>query len=256
MLGVIGMLAVLFVASQLVLADEGEWQRYEATIEYAAVRADAGYPVGLYVEGYLPVDCDQPLNFEWERRRSVLEITVYVVGPVRECADRRVRFAETLTAFPQILDDLPSGEYRLSVNGYETWVDVPLPVPPTPYPTRTPRPTWEPRPTRTPVPIPTDDSWRAYAVIERVDVIVFESYPMQVRLRVQGYHRTGCGGPTYIEQERVRRTVFVDIYRLVDPRMMCPAILEYFEETIVLRGGFESGTYSFHVNDYFLTLDL
>lgn len=219
-------------------------QRHEAVIEYATVDDDT---LALYIEGYFPTDCDLPPNVEWHRRGTTLRAEVfYVAGPGHTCKRQRVYFEETVAGFGVMAAELTPGEYRLEVNGYRTWFRVPVAPPPTRQPPKTP----------IPPPPPDDEVVRAYAVIEDVDVIVLESYPMQVHLQVRGYHGNGCRLPTHIEQYREGRDIYVDIYRLVDPRIMCPAIIEYFDEVIVLRGGFRSGTYTIHVNDFVLVLKL
>jgi len=84
--------------------------------------------------------------------------------------------------------------------------------------------------------------------IENVDVIVLESFPVQLQLAVTGEHRDGCDLPITMRQMRFRNRVWVRIFRIQPEGMMCPAILKPYEETISLHGTFEPGAYQINVN--------
>ncbi len=86
--------------------------------------------------------------------------------------------------------------------------------------------------------------------ITSVDVIVMESFPMQVRLHVRGEQPDGCDFPVIVEQVREGNMVTVSIYREVPLAVMCPMILLPYEDTISLDGNFEPGDYVFQVNDF------
>ena len=106
-------------------------------------------------------------------------------------------------------------------------------------------------------PPPTPEPWmRSYATIESVDVLVLESYPMQLHLHVTGTYAEGCVGELIIDQWRERNRVVVEMYQLTNPQIMCPAILRTFDMIIPLEGGFESGWYVIHVNDFVVEMDL
>jgi inhibitor of cysteine peptidase len=94
-----------------------------------------------------------------------------------------------------------------------------------------------------------EETIRSFTVIESVDALLLESFPVQINLQVNGYQPDGCDFPVQVEQRREGNEVFVDIYRDVPLAVMCPAMLVGYEETIHLDGGFESGTYTIHVND-------
>jgi inhibitor of cysteine peptidase len=79
--------------------------------------------------------------------------------------------------------------------------------------------------------------------------MLLESFPVQINLQVSGYQPDGCDFPVQVEQRRQGNEVFVDIYREVPLAVMCPAVVLPYEEIIPLEGGFESGTYTIHVND-------
>lgn len=96
---------------------------------------------------------------------------------------------------------------------------------------------------------------RVPVAIENVEVVVLESYPMQLQLNVTGYH-DGCEFPVQVEQRREGNTVTVEIYREMPADTVCPMIAIPYEATIALEGGFESGTYTLHVNEYVTEIDL
>ncbi|HLV35432.1 MAG TPA: hypothetical protein VKY59_09975 [Spirillospora sp.] len=90
---------------------------------------------------------------------------------------------------------------------------------------------------------------RSYTNITSVEVIVMESMPMQLQLRVSGEHADGCELPVVVEQERRGNTVIVEIYREMPADLFCPMILQPYNDIIPL-GTFEPGDYVFQVNDY------
>ncbi|MBZ0303035.1 MAG: hypothetical protein K8J31_25035 [Anaerolineae bacterium] len=102
-----------------------------------------------------------------------------------------------------------------------------------------------------PVPRPeTPPIYRSYTNILNVEVIVMESFPMQVRLHISGEHPEGCDLPVIVEQQRSGNTVTVEVYREVPADVMCPMILRPYDDTIALDGTFEPGDYTFKVNDF------
>ena len=103
-------------------------------------------------------------------------------------------------------------------------------------------------PTFTP-PASGEETFRSLTVIDSVDALLLESFPVQINLQVSGYQPDGCDFPVQVEQRREGNEVFVDIYRNVPLAVMCPAVLVEYNESIHLEGGFESGTYTIHVND-------
>ncbi len=93
-------------------------------------------------------------------------------------------------------------------------------------------------------------------VIEAVDVLVLESYPMQLTLQVSGYQQDGCQAPVQVAQSRDGNTVIVQVYRTMLPGAMCPQVIQSYEASIKLEGGFESGDYSIRVNDFIVDITL
>lgn len=100
-----------------------------------------------------------------------------------------------------------------------------------------------------PPPASEEQTFRSLTVIESVDALLLESFPVQIHLQVSGYQPDGCDFPVQVEQRREGNEVFVEIYRDVPLAVMCPAMLVAYEGAVHLDGGFESGTYLIHVND-------
>lgn len=93
-------------------------------------------------------------------------------------------------------------------------------------------------------------------VIEAVEVLVLESYPMQLTLQVSGYQQDGCQAPVQVTQSRDGSTVIVQVYRTMLPGAMCPQVIQSYEASIKLEGGYESGDYTIRVNDFVVELTL
>lgn len=93
-------------------------------------------------------------------------------------------------------------------------------------------------------------------LIDKVDVLTLESYPYQLNLVVSGQHPDGCDLPVQVEQRREGSTVYVRIYRNLDPTLLCPMVLVPYTGTIRLDGGFESGSYRIDVNGYTVDVKL
>lgn len=93
-------------------------------------------------------------------------------------------------------------------------------------------------------------------LIENIEVIVMESYPMQVSLNVSGYIPDGCSAPTEILQSRDGNMVVIRVFRNLPPDAICTAIAAMYSETIRVEGGFESGHYTFDVNGLIVEVDL
>lgn len=93
-------------------------------------------------------------------------------------------------------------------------------------------------------------------LIETVDVVVMESFPMQVALNVTGYIPDGCAAPTEIMQARDGNRVMVRVFRTLPPDVICAAMAAMYQETIPLEGGFTPGTYQFDVNGIIVEIDL
>lgn len=100
------------------------------------------------------------------------------------------------------------------------------------------------------------DTMQFDTVIENVEVVVLESFPMQLQLIVTGYQADGCDFPIQVVQHRDENTVTVHIFREMPAEMMCPSVIVSYNETIALEGGFTGGTVTIHVNDQTVTVEL
>jgi inhibitor of cysteine peptidase len=93
-------------------------------------------------------------------------------------------------------------------------------------------------------------------IIQSVDVSVMESYPMQLSLHVIGSQPDGCMVDVQVDQRREGNDVFVEIYRVIPPDMACPEMIMNYETRIRVKGGFERGSYTIHVNDYVVEITI
>lgn len=99
------------------------------------------------------------------------------------------------------------------------------------------------------LPQPADSNFsRGTVFIDSSDLLVMESYPVQIALVLNGNLPTPCNQLRVIanppnEQNQIQ----VEVYSVIDPAEMCIQVLEPFEANIGL-GSFPSGHYSVLVN--------
>jgi len=87
------------------------------------------------------------------------------------------------------------------------------------------------------------------ATVESIEVLILESFPVQVHVRVSGYLGDGCTELGDINVERVDDTFNVTIQTQRPADAICTQQLVGFEETIPLDvQGLEAGTYTVDVN--------
>ena len=109
-----------------------------------------------------------------------------------------------------------------------------------------------------PAPTPTapyTDVMRKPANVTSVDLLMLESFPVQVHALIKGEHPDACtffygdGEPGGVEQRREGNTIYVEIstYRPLD--MACAQVITPFEHTVPLDvAGLPAGTYTVNVN--------
>jgi len=108
-------------------------------------------------------------------------------------------------------------------------------------------------PTATPIPtatvaVPTDHIIDT-AEVERTDILILESMPVQVHLVARGYFPDGCTTLHKITQQRNGNTFTVTITTQRPEDAMCNMIIVPFEETIPLEvRGLPAGTYTVITN--------
>lgn len=105
--------------------------------------------------------------------------------------------------------------------------------------------TSEPGPTATPDP---SERQRGPVYVDRHEVLVLESYPVQLVLHVVGNAPTPCHEVLWdVEGPDSEGSIRVDLYSEADPNEACIQVLESFEVRIPL-GSFTSGNLSVWLN--------
>jgi hypothetical protein len=114
-----------------------------------------------------------------------------------------------------------------------------------PVATAAPAPTVPAQPTVEPAPPAGEDG---LAMVERIDVLILESFPVQVHAVVTGSLPDPCtelGAPT---QGRDGNAISVTIPTTRDPGVVCAQVITPFELTVPLEGEFPPGSYTVTVN--------
>ena len=101
-------------------------------------------------------------------------------------------------------------------------------------------------------PLPDEASMsRGEVSISSQELLIMESYPLQVALLIKGTLPTPCHKlRVEVSEPDDQNIIAVEAYSLVDPNEICIQVLESFEENIPL-GSFSSGsqiTYTVFVN--------
>lgn len=88
------------------------------------------------------------------------------------------------------------------------------------------------------------------AYVSLVDLLVMESYPVQVSLQISGELPTPCNQLTIdIAEPNAENQIHVEVYSLVDPAMTCMAVIEPFATNVSLPlDNLADGTYEVWVN--------
>jgi hypothetical protein len=103
---------------------------------------------------------------------------------------------------------------------------------------------------------PTGEPQGGAVYVETADLLIMESYPVQVNLHVTGNLPTPCHSFHYAYQigsasDRFR--VDVTAWSEADPAAMCAQVLQPFDETISLpMTGAADGSYSVYLNGEFV----
>jgi hypothetical protein len=89
---------------------------------------------------------------------------------------------------------------------------------------------------------------RGAVYLDSEEIVVMESYPVQITLVLKGSLPTPCNQLRVLasppdEQNRIQ----VDVYSVIDPAKICAQVLEPFDTNVGL-GSFPSGHYSVWVN--------
>lgn len=89
---------------------------------------------------------------------------------------------------------------------------------------------------------------RGEAFIDSSEVLILESYPVQINLVLTGNLPTPCHQLRIaVNQPDEANRILVEVYSVADPEQVCIQILQPFETTYSL-GSFPSGSYTVLVN--------
>ena len=87
------------------------------------------------------------------------------------------------------------------------------------------------------------------AVVESTEIIVLESFPVQIHVIAKGYLPDGCTEIDRVEEERDGNTLTVTITTKRPKDMMCTQAIVRYEKVIPLDVyGLKAGTYDVNVN--------
>ncbi|MGA1870166.1 MAG: DUF6970 domain-containing protein [bacterium] len=98
-------------------------------------------------------------------------------------------------------------------------------------------------------PKPGDSNLLRHSVyVRETDLLLLESFPVQVRLLLKGSLSTPCHQlRAKVSKPDNQNRIMVDLYSLVEPDIPCIDVEEPFEETISL-GSYKYGAYTIWVN--------
>ena len=89
---------------------------------------------------------------------------------------------------------------------------------------------------------------RGPVYVDSTDLLLLESYPVQVRLQVSGTLPTPCHALKWeVRGPDSEGRVDVELFSLTSSELACIQVLEPFETSIPL-GSFESGTFTVFLN--------
>jgi len=89
---------------------------------------------------------------------------------------------------------------------------------------------------------------RGNLYLDSADVLVMESYPVQIAVNLKGNLPTPCNHlRAVIDQPDADQNIKINLYTVTDPKAMCVQVLQPFEVNLML-GSFPGGHYSIWVN--------
>ena len=99
-------------------------------------------------------------------------------------------------------------------------------------------------------PLPNESEMiRGGAFVTKSEIILMESSPVQVELKVTGTLPTPCHQlRATVSEPDADNNIYVEIYSLTDPDTICIQMLEPFDTSIPL-GSFETGGYTVYLNN-------
>jgi inhibitor of cysteine peptidase len=98
-------------------------------------------------------------------------------------------------------------------------------------------------------PLPNEASMsRGEVTISSQELLIMESYPLQVALLIEGTLPTPCHMlRVEVSEPDDENRIMVEAYSLVDPTVICAQVLQEFDENIPL-GSYPDGTYTVLLN--------
>jgi hypothetical protein len=99
-----------------------------------------------------------------------------------------------------------------------------------------------------PAPVPTDQLLISPIQIDSVEVLIAESFPVQVFAHVRGIVGDGCSEALPVQQTRAGNTITIVINRQRPAQAICTQIAKVFDQNIRLVGDFPPGEYVLKVN--------
>lgn len=90
---------------------------------------------------------------------------------------------------------------------------------------------------------------RSTAQVESTDLFLLETYPIQVRVQIQGYLPTPCHSlRVAVNPPDAENRIYIEVYSVVNPESMCIQVIEPYD-TIVDLGSFSTGHYTVYINE-------
>ena len=98
-------------------------------------------------------------------------------------------------------------------------------------------------------PLPGEEKMvRGEATVSASELIIMESYPLQVILAVKGTLPTPCHYlRAVVHEPDGENAIHVELYSMVDPEVICVQVLQAYETKIPL-GSYPDGSYSVYLN--------
>lgn len=97
---------------------------------------------------------------------------------------------------------------------------------------------------------PTAPAEQGPVYFDSADLLIMESFPIQLRLVMSGNLPTPCHELAYeIAEANAQNQIHVSVYTTVDPAVTCMQVLEPFDESIAIPlDGLADGEYSVWLN--------
>lgn len=108
-------------------------------------------------------------------------------------------------------------------------------------------------------PVPTGEVITGTAMIDSVDLLILESFPLQMTAHITGNYPDGCTGLGTVTQERVENIITITVETTRPADMMCTQALVPFEENVSVDiQGLLAGEYTVIINgvEAMFTLDM